>query len=141
MFFIVFCLQDKKHIDMIKAIVDTHILKIGFILMTFLFFSCNNEEFGITTTDVVTAQLKKDLKLDKFTNKNISDNVTVNWQNVKKNEKDSLEIYEFVVIEKNQSKIESNLFQTDVKYELVALKKGSEIHSYLIEAYFYKTID
>lgn len=53
----------------------------------------------------------------------------------KKNEKDSLEIYEFVVAEKNQSKIESNLFQTDVKYELVALKKGSEIHSYLIEAY------
>jgi hypothetical protein len=46
-----------------------------------------------------------------------------------------LEIYEIEVSEKNPSEIESNLFQNQLKYELIAIKKGTEIHAYLVEAY------
>lgn len=120
---------------MIKAITDTHILKIGFILMTFLFFSCNNEELGTSTTDVVTAQLKKDLKLDQFTNKNIAENVIVNWKNIKKIDKDGFEIYEVEINEKIKTKLESNLFQKQLNYELIAIKSKNETRSYLVEVY------
>ncbi len=120
---------------MIKAIADTHILKIGFILTTFLFFSCNNEELETSTTDLVTTQLKKDLKLDQFTNKNIAENVIVNWKNVKKIDKDGFEIYEVEIKERIKTKLESNLFQKQLNYVLIAIKSKDETRSYVIEVY------
>lgn len=99
-------------------------LKIGFILMTFFFLSCSNEDLEKNPTDTITTQLQKDLKLDHFTNKNIADNVTVNWKSIKKIEKDSTEIYEIEAAEKNKTVLESKLFQKSLKYELIAIKKA-----------------
>ncbi|WP_367772379.1 hypothetical protein AB3G33_02560 [Flavobacterium sp. WC2421] len=62
-------------------------------------------------------------------------NLVVNWETFSKIEKDGFEIYEIEVSEKKASEIESNLFQNQLKYELIAIKKGTEIHSYLVEAY------
>ncbi|WP_367755686.1 hypothetical protein [Flavobacterium sp. WC2430] len=62
-------------------------------------------------------------------------NLVVNWETFSKIEKDGFEIYEIEVSEKKASEIESNLFQNQLKYELIAIKKGTEINSYLVEAY------
>jgi hypothetical protein len=79
--------------------------------------------------------LQKDLKLDQFTNKNIAENLTVNWQNVNKIEKDSAEIYEIEINQKNKIKLESKIFREELKYKLIAVKDNNGLHAYLIEAF------
>ncbi|MDR7208167.1 hypothetical protein [Flavobacterium piscis] len=110
-------------------------LKVGFALTLLFFFSCTKEELEIKPTDTITQQLKNDLKLDQFANKNIAGNLTVNWQDVNKIEKEGCEIYEIEVAEKNAVKITSKLFQESLKYELIAIKKDNVIYSYFIEAF------
>ncbi|WP_157485543.1 hypothetical protein [Flavobacterium sp. ACAM 123] len=81
------------------------------------------------------SQLKNDLKLDQFEMQNFAKNVAVNWEAINTIEKDGLTIYEIPISEINQTTIASNLFQEQLKYGLIAVKKGDEMHSYLIEAY------
>jgi hypothetical protein len=50
-------------------------------------------------------------------------------------EKEGLTIYEIPITEINQTTIKSVLFQEQLKYGLIAIKKGGEMHSYLIEAF------
>jgi hypothetical protein len=100
-----------------------------------MLFSCSKDDLENNATTSITNQLKNDLKLDQFANKNISDNLIVNWEAFSKIEKEDFEIYEIEANEKKPSTIESNLFQSKLKYELVTLKKQNSIHSYLIEAY------
>jgi putative chitinase len=66
---------------------------------------------------------------------NFAKNVAVNWEAINTIEKDGLTIYEIPISEINQTTIASNLFQEQLKYGLIAVKKGDEMHSYLIEAY------
>jgi hypothetical protein len=73
--------------------------------------------------------------LDQFTNKNISDNLVVNWETLSKIEKEGFEIYEIGITETNEVKISSKIFQESLKYELIAIKKDSVIYSYFIEAF------
>lgn len=100
-----------------------------------MLFSCTKDDLENNATNSITNQLKSDLKLDQFANKNISGNLVVNWEAFSKIEKEDFEIYEIEAHEKKPSTIESNLFQSELKYELIAIKNGNEVHSYLIEAY------
>lgn len=84
---------------------------------------------------MVTNQLKNDLKLNQFTNKNISDNLVVNWETFSRIEKEGFEIYEIGITERNQVKISSKIFQESLKYELISIKKDSIFYSYFIEAF------
>lgn len=97
--------------------------------------SCSYEEQENNPNSAITTQLQNELKLDQFTNKNISENTAVNWNNINVFKKDSLEVYEIELVEKNDIKIKSNHFQADLKYDLIAIKQNNVIHSYLIEAF------
>jgi hypothetical protein len=100
-----------------------------------MLFSCSKDDLENNAANSITNQLKNDLKLDQFSNKNISENLVVNWEAFSKIEKEDFEIYEIEVNEKKPSTIESNLFQSKLKYELIAIKNGTEVNSYLVEAY------
>ncbi|MNQ36955.1 hypothetical protein D3C85_504870 [compost metagenome] len=97
--------------------------------------SCSYEEQENNPNSAIKTQLQNELKLDQFTNKNISENTAVNWNNINVFKKDSLEVYEIELVEKNDIKIKSKHFQADLKYELIAVKQNNVIHSYLIEAF------
>jgi hypothetical protein len=115
----------------------TQILKNTFVLLLALtIFSCSNdEEIGTTKSDPVISQLQNSLHLDKFTDQNISKNLEVNWNDVKKTTANGIEIYEVGVIEKTPTTIESTIFQDKLKYEIIAVKNGNDISSYFIQAY------
>jgi hypothetical protein len=115
-----------------KLFTPPHFLGLFFVLML---FSCTKDDLENNATTSITNQLKNDLKLDQFSNKNISDNLVVNWEASSKIEKEDFEIYEIEANEKKPSTIESNLFQSKLKYELIAIKNGTVVHSYLVEAY------
>ena len=100
-----------------------------------MLFSCTSDDLENNSTNPVINQLRNDLKLDQFANKNISENLVVNWETFSRIEKEGFEIYEIEANEKHISKIESNLLQSKLKYELIAIKKENEIHSYLVEVY------
>jgi hypothetical protein len=74
------------------------------------------------------------LKLQ-FANKNFETNIIVNWYEFSGIEKEGLTIYEIPITEINKTTITSVLFQEQLKYGLIAIKKGGEMHSYLIEAF------
>ena len=115
-----------------KLFTPPHFLGLFFV---FMLFSCTKDDLENNATNSITNQLKSDLKLDQFANKNISGNLVVNWEAFSKIEKEDFEIYEIEVNEKKPSTIESNLFQSKLKYELIAIKNRTEVHSYLVEAY------
>ena len=100
-----------------------------------MLFSCTKDDLENNATNSITNHLKNHLKLDQFSNKNISDNLVVNWEAFSKIEKENFEIYQIEANEKKPSTIESNLFQSKLKYELIAIKNGTEVNSYLVEAY------
>ncbi|MDD5150272.1 MAG: hypothetical protein PHC28_07280 [Flavobacterium sp.] len=88
-----------------------------------MLFSCSPEDTAvINPTDAITNQLKKDLKLDQFKNQTFAKNLVVNWESIKRTEKDGIEIYEMEVEEKNPTIIKSNLFQNKLKYELISIR-------------------
>ncbi|WP_310595494.1 hypothetical protein [Flavobacterium sp.] len=115
----------------------TQILKNTFVLLLALtIFSCSNdEEIGTIKSDPVISQLQNSLHLDKFTDQNISKNLEVNWNDVKKTTTNGIEIYEVGVIEKTPTTIESTIFQDKLKYEIIGVKNGNDISSYFIQAY------
>jgi hypothetical protein len=57
-----------------------------------MLFSCTSDDLKNNSTNPVINQLKNDLKLDQFTNKNIAENLVVNWETFSKIEKDGFEI-------------------------------------------------
>ena len=110
--------------------------KFVFVALVLLLFSCSPEDnIGTNSLAANTSQLKKELKLDKFTSKNISENLIVNWETAKEVEKNNFEIIEIELSEKNKHELKSDIFQEKLKYELITIKSDSIIHSYLIEAY------
>jgi hypothetical protein len=100
-----------------------------------MLFSCTSDDLENNSTNPVINQLKNDLKLDQFTNKNIAENLVVNWETFSRIEKDGFEIYQIGITETNEVKITSKIFQENLKYELIAIKKDSIFYSYLIEAF------
>ena len=110
--------------------------KFAFVALVLLLFSCNTEDDTSTNPiSTITNQLKKELKLDKFASKNISENLIVNWETAKQVEKNNFEIIEIELSEKNKHEIKSDIFQEKLKYELITIKSNNIVHSYFIEAY------
>ena len=97
--------------------------------------SCSTEDIEVSTASTVVGQLKNDLKLDQFAKKNFAKNIVINWETIKTIEKNGVTVYEVQISEIKQTTIASNLFQEQLKYGLIAVKKGDEMRSYLIEAY------
>ena len=106
-----------------------------FISVTLLFFSCNNEELEKVNNDSISTQLQKELHLNQFTDKKFSGNLVVNWQKINTTVKDSTEIFEFEMDQKDTIKLESKFFREQLNYKLIAVKKDNEIHSYLVEIF------
>jgi hypothetical protein len=104
-------------------------------LLALLLFSCTNDELENNSTNPVINQLKNNLKLDEFTNRNIAENLVVNWETFFKIEKEGFEIYEIGITETDEVKITSKLFQESLQYELIAIKKNAVTYSYLIQAF------
>jgi hypothetical protein len=104
-------------------------------LLALLLFSCTNDELENNSTNPVINQLKNNLKLDEFTNRNIAKNIVVNWETFFKIEKEGFEIYEIGITETDEVKITSKLFQESLQYELIAIKKNAVTYSYLIQAF------
>ncbi len=106
------------------------------VALLLMLFSCSHEDTAVLNpTAAITNKLKKELKLDQFKNQNFAKNLIVNWESIKKTEKDGFEIYEVEIKEKNPTLIKSNLFQSELKYVLISIKKENHIYSYLIEIY------
>ena len=97
--------------------------------------SCSTEDIELSTASTVVGQLKNDLKLDQFAKKNFAENILINWEAINTIEKNGVTVYEIPISEIQQTTIASNLFQEQLKYGLIAIKKGDKMHSYLIEAY------
>lgn len=105
------------------------------LFLVMILFSCTNDDLEIKNSSSVINQLKRELKLDDFSQKNFAKNIVVNWETITTLETEQLTIYKVQISEKNQTNIESNIFQAPLKYGLIAIKKGELMHSYLIEAY------
>lgn len=92
--------------------------------------SCSTEDIEVSTASTVVGQLKDDLKLDQFVIKNFAENIVNNWETINTIEKNGVTVYEVQISEIKQTTIESNLFQEQLKYGLIDIKKGGEIRSY-----------
>ncbi|CAM2868704.1 hypothetical protein [Flavobacterium frigoris] len=97
--------------------------------------SCNNEELANKKTSVDLSQLKKELELNKFSNVNIAENVTINWESINDTEKGGFKISEIAAHEKTASTLKSNFLQSTLKYQLVAIESQGNLHSYFLEVY------
>lgn len=110
--------------------------KLPILLFLILFiFSCTNENLTVSNEEALINNLQNNLKLSQFVNKNISNNIIINWKDIKREEKEGYEIFELEAKEKDSVKINSKLFQKTLKYELITLKNNNTLYSYLIEAF------
>jgi hypothetical protein len=91
-------------------------------IVALLFFSCTKDELE-NSLESRHKSTKNNLKLDEFANKNIVENIVVNWETFSKIEKQGFEIYEIGITETDEVKITSKLFQESLQYELIAIKK------------------
>lgn len=111
-----------------------------YLLLLMILVSCeensetNNESQNVT-------HFKNDLELNKFSNINISENVAVNWESVKKTEKGNFKISEISAYEKAVSTLESDFLENHLKYQIVTIESEGQLHSYFIEVYTNKKSD
>jgi hypothetical protein len=106
-----------------------------FILTILFLVSCNNEELEKDYNKVNLNEIKQDLKLQRFSNTNISENVDVNWEKTIETQKDNYKIYEITAKEKKESTLQSDILQEHLKYQLVSITSVGQLNSYFVEAY------
>jgi hypothetical protein len=68
-------------------------------LLALLFFSCTKDELE-NSLESRHKSTKNNLKLDEFANKNIVENIVVNWETFSKIEKQGFEIYEIELLKR-----------------------------------------
>ncbi|UPZ17006.1 hypothetical protein [Flavobacterium humidisoli] len=95
--------------------------------------SCNNDELEKNQENAKTA--KTDLKLEKFSNPNIAQNVEADFENVNEIEKDDFKISEFSAKEKVVNSFESDVLQSQLKYQAVTIENDGKALSYFLEVY------
>jgi hypothetical protein len=105
-----------------------------FLLSVFL-LSCNHDEAEKSSNSKELNQLKKDLDLSKFSNVNISQNVTVSWENAAKIANDNFTIQEIPVNEKVISSLHSDFLQNQIKYQILQIETKESLNSYFAEVY------
>ena len=100
-----------------------------------LFISCNTENVDVNKDDLISNQLQNRLKLELFNNKNLFQNITVNWQMEQRLNIDDLEIYQIPATEKNESELISSFLKDRIKYQIFAIKNNTSLEAYFIEIY------
>jgi uncharacterized surface protein with fasciclin (FAS1) repeats len=89
-------------------------------LLALLFFSCTKDELE-NSLESRHKSTKNNLKLDEFANKNIVENIVVNWETFSKIEKQGFEIYEIGITETDE--VTSSYFRKAYNMSLLRLKK------------------
>lgn len=111
------------------------------VFFLFLLLSCANDNSNETEKKDNLNELKGELRLDKFTNVNIAENVEINWNDVLQTENKNATILEFDVKEKFPSKLQSNFLQTEVNYQLISIESEGKLKYYFIEVFSYNDSD
>jgi hypothetical protein len=111
------------------------ILKCLFFLVALFLLSCSNEEQDRNTEKESLNQVKNNLDLSEFSNINISYNVEVNWENIKRTTKEGFKIIEISAHEKTTSTLKSDFLQEHLKYQIIQIENAGELNSCLVEIY------
>ncbi|MBF4494407.1 hypothetical protein IR010_17815 [Flavobacterium sp. MR2016-29] len=104
-------------------------------LFTLFLFACNEE--SINNQENIST-VNNNLKLSKFSNSNIAENITVDFENVNEFEKDNFKIVENAAREKNANFLQSDLLQNQLKYQVITIEYANKPYSYLLEIYAHK---
>ncbi len=115
----------KKHVSLLKSV---------FMLCTAtLLFSCTANDEPISEETSFLNQIKTSFNPNAFTDFGGGENWDIDWNNYTKLTKDSTQIYTFALKAKNETKIQSDLFQEKVVHQIVGFKKGQKALTYLLE--------
>ncbi|MFC4479373.1 hypothetical protein [Flavobacterium chungangensis] len=109
-------------------------IKYSVFTFTALFLlSCQNDELENKQENAKVA--KTNLELAKFSNLNIAQNVEADFEKVNEIEKDNFKISEFSAKEKVVNTFESNVLQSQLKYQGVTIENEGKSQSYFLEVY------
>lgn len=110
------------------------LLKSVFILCTAtLLFSCTANDEPISEETSFLNQIKTSFNPNTFTDFGGGENWDIDWNNFTELTKDSTQIYTFALKAKNETKIQSDLFQEKVVHQIIGFKKGQKALTYLLE--------
>ncbi len=98
-----------------------------------LLFSCTANDEPISEETSFLNQIKTSFNPNAFTDFGGGENWDIDWNNYTKLTKDSAQIYTFALKAKNETKIQSDLFQEKVVHQIVGFKKGQKALTYLLE--------
>ena len=115
----------KKHVSLLKSV---------FMLCTAtLLFSCTANDEPISEETSFLNQIKTSFNPNTFTDFGGGENWDIDWNNYTELTKDSTQIYTFALKAKNETKIQSDLFQEKVVHQIIGFKKGQKAQAYLLE--------
>lgn len=103
-----------------------------FFLFSFL-FSCSVNDEPISEENSLLNEIKTRFNPNTFTDLGGGANWDIEWDNFDELTRDSTQIYTFALKEKNETKIQSDLFQEKVIHQLIGFKKGKKTAIYLLE--------
>lgn len=130
--FFLFAVVAKNANDYSKK--QAFLLKSVFMLCTAtLLFSCNANDEPISEETSFLNQIKTSFNPNTFTDFGGGENWDIDWNNYTELKKDSTQIYTFALKAKNETKIQSDLFQEKVVHQIVGFKKGQKAQAYLLE--------
>lgn len=115
----------KKHVSLLKSVI--------MLCTAALLFSCTANEEPISEETSFLNQIKTSFNPNTFTDFGGGENWGVDWNNYTELTKDSTQIYTFAIQEKNETKIQSDLFQEKVVHQIIGFKKGQKALTYLLE--------
>lgn len=98
-----------------------------------LLFSCTANDEPISEETSFLNQIKTSFNPNTFTDFGGGENWDIDWNNYTELTKDSTQIYTFALNAKNETKIQSDLFQEKVVHQIVGFKKGQKAQAYLLE--------
>lgn len=117
--------SSKKHVSLLKSF---------FMLCTAtLLFSCTANDEPISEETSFLNQIKTSFNPNTFTDFGGGENWDIDWNNYTELTKDSTQIYTFALKAKNETKIQSDLFQEKVVHQIIGFKKGQKALTYLLE--------
>lgn len=115
----------KKHVSLLKSVI--------MLCTATLLFSCTANDEPISEETSFLNQIKTSFNPNTFTDFGGGENWDIDWNNYTELTKDSTQIYTFALNAKNETKIQSDLFQEKVVHQIVGFKKGQKAQAYLLE--------
>lgn len=98
-----------------------------------LLFSCTANDEPISEETSFLNQIKTSFNPNTFADFGGGENWDIDWNNFTELTKDSTQIYTFSLKAKNETKIQSDLFQEKVVHQIIGFKKGQKALTYLLE--------